>query len=110
MKEKGVYDPDAQKRASALFAQAAAMPRLDDVLSKAVPFEALAAEQQRYEVLVDNGLWQAAITAHDGRDEAAARSHLEKMVQQNQTADLKAKAQEWLNALNQMQPQPGGER
>jgi hypothetical protein len=108
MKEKGVYDPKAQKRASEVFAQAAAVPRLDDVLSKAVPAIDLAAVQQAYEALVDKALWQAAITAHDGQDFDAARGHLEQIVQRNQTPNLVEDAQQMLDTLSQIQAQAEG--
>jgi len=98
IREKGFYDPNAQAQASALYAQAAGVSRLDSVLEQAAP-ERVEAVKAQFEALVDSALWEASITAHSAREVDKAKGYLQQIVNRDQTADFKTRAEGALNAL-----------
>ena len=98
MRERSRLYPEFQDEAASLFAEAAAVPRLDNVLSGVVPPEQLVSVQQEYELLVDKALLQAWRCT---KDPASGRSYLEQIIQRNQTESLVEKAQQELNDLEQ---------
>ena len=97
-KERSQYHPEDREKAVQFFAQAAAVPRLDNVLSQVVPPEQLASAQQRYESLVDKALFQASLC---DLDVASARGYLEQIIQRDQTPVVVENAQKRLELLNE---------
>lgn len=95
IRERGFYDPAAQKRASVLYGQAAAVPRNDAVLAKAstAAGKRLEDEQTRFETLIDEALWEAVSTATAANDTDAAFQFIEKIILRNRTAHIVADAQ-----------------
>ena len=98
-REKGWADPEEQKKASELFAQAAAVPRLDNVLTQAVPAEQLTSVDSAYEALVDQVLLMAALCAYNTQDYAKARQFSEQVIQRGKTEQQVAQAQANLDML-----------
>lgn len=102
IKEGGYYDPDAQKRASALYAQAAAIARQDSVLQKAAAAarKDLAQEKERFESWIDIALWEAIKAANNGDDIAKLRQYLSKVVERDRDPDQKAAAEAWIKGID----------
>lgn len=102
IREEGFYDPEAQKRASQLYAQAAAIARDDVVLKQATTTTGkdFADETDRFEALIDEALSLAVITAYSGGDIAKLRQHLSKVVERNRDPDFKATAEAWIKDID----------
>lgn len=102
IREEGFYDPDAQKRASQLYAQAAAIARNDSVLQKAAAAAGkdLAQEKERFESWIDIALWEAIKAANNGDDIAKLRQYLSKVVERDRDPDQKAAAEAWIKGID----------
>lgn len=102
IREEGFYDPEAQKRASTLYAQAAAIARNDSVLEKAAAAAGkdLALEKEQFETWIDIALWEAIKAAHNGADIAKLRQYLSKVVERNRNPDSKAAAEAWIKDID----------
>ncbi len=102
IKEADYYGPDEQKQASQLYAQAAAVARDDSVLQKAVAVagQDFAQEKERFESLIDEALWSAALTAGRGGDIVNMRQYLSKIVERNRDAASKAAAEAWIKEID----------
>ena len=109
-REEGFGNPVAQRNASTIYAQAAAIPLNTAVLEQASRAAQKAPDKQRaqFETLIDTALWEAAVTAAAGNDTDKAKSFLQKIVLRNKSTDIVANAQQWLNKLDpNSQPQAG---
>lgn len=106
IRESGYYDPDAQKRASQIYAQAAAIVREDSVIEQAVKSAGsdLASEKERFEVLIDVAWWSAVRAAHNGGDIATVREYLSKIILRDRGAGGKAAAEKWLKEIDTETP------
>ena len=102
IREDGFYDPQAQLRASLLYAEAAKIVRDDSVLGAVgtVTDGDFAAEKQAFEALIDQALWEASVTAKNGGDTTAARGYLSKIVQRNQDPDLTETAKQFIEDID----------
>ena len=102
IREEGFYDPDAQKRASQLYAQAAGITRDNAVLKQATTTAGKAStdETDRFEALIDEALWLAVFTAYNGGDITNTRQYLSKIVQRDRDPDFKATAEAWIKDID----------
>ena len=84
-KEEDFYNSDGQLRASRLYAEAAGIPRNDTVYANVFSAlyedseeraEALAAAKARFDGLINNALWSAAVTSEAGGDTEKAEEYL----------------------------------
>ena len=102
IREEDYYGPDEQRRASALYAQAAAIARKDSVLQKAAAAAGkdLAQEKEQFEALIDIALWETVIAADKAGNTATVREYLSKIVGRNRSPGDKAEAEAWIKTLD----------
>lgn len=101
IRESGYYDPQAQLRASKLYAEAARIAFNDNALQSAVTVTGgdFSEEKQDFESLKDTALFMAAITARRGNDTDSAVAYLSTVVARNQDQAVTESAEAFIGAL-----------